>query len=218
MELGGTGMTIAEHVFLRLNASKYIDKVVFAIPDTDTNDRLAEFLEQHQIEFVRGSEDNVLDRFYQCARIYQPEIVVRATCDNPCVDWIQIDGLIEHLPGNDYISSQGAPLGTSAEVFSAKALYEAHDKASADVEKEHVTPYIYKHKDIFKVSKVPYHLNVNKEMFRLTVDAPQDLEVANIIYKTLYDGEPIENESIYQYLLANADVRRINESVEQKGI
>lgn len=218
MELGGTGMTIAEHVFLRLNASKYIDKVVFAIPDTDTNDRLAEFLEQHQIEFVRGSEDNVLDRFYQCARIYQPEIVVRATCDNPCVDWIQIDGLIEHLPGNDYISSQGAPLGTSAEVFSAKALYEAHDKASNDVEKEHVTPYIYKHSDSFKVSKIPYHLNVEKELFRLTVDTQQDFEVVDIVYNALYKGEPIKNETIYQFLLLNENVRRINECIEQKKI
>lgn len=218
MELGGTGMSIAEHVNQRLTASRRIDKVVFAIPETSSNDELANFLDSHGIAYVRGSEDDVLARFYKCAQLYQPEAVVRATCDNPFVDWMQLDDLITHLPGNDYVSSLGAPLGTSAEVFYAAALYRAYASAKTDVEKEHVTPYIYRHSELFKIAKVPYHLNVSKERFRLTVDTELDFEVADQLYHELYHGIPILNSKVYQYLDSHQELREKNINVFQKTI
>ena len=218
MELGNTGKSIAEHVFERLRAANKIDEVVFAIPDTSSNDMLAEYLEKHSIPYFRGDENNVLERFYQVAKHYNPEIIVRATCDNPCVDWKQLDILISGLPGNDYVSSLGAPLGTSAEVFYAHALYDAYEKAGTEVEKEHVTPYIYRHPESFKLAKVVYHLNVDKEKYRLTVDTEQDYKVIDMVYSALYVGQPIANELIYDYLTLHDDVRTINANVEQKRI
>lgn len=218
MELGGTGLSIAEHVNQRLNSSKFIDQVLFAIPDTPSNDLLADFFSVHNISYIRGSENNVLDRFYQAALQYQPEVIVRATCDNPFVDWEQLDALISNLPGYDYVSSLGAPLGTSAEVFYAKALFEAHENAQTEVEQEHVTPYIYRHPEHFKVAKVPYHLNVEKERYRLTVDTELDFEVADTLYKVLYKGEPVKNGDVYDYLEAHPAVREKNIEVVQKTI
>ena len=77
MELGGTGISLLEHTYMRLCATPNIDKVVFAIPDTPSNDKLAYFLKIKEIPFFRGSEDNVLKRFYECAIQYQPEIIVQ---------------------------------------------------------------------------------------------------------------------------------------------
>ena len=97
MELGNSGLSILEHVNMRLNKSLKIDKVVFAIPDTPLNDKLADFLENKKIEYCRGSENDVLGRFYHCAEKYNPELIVRATCDNPCVDWHLADEMIEKI-------------------------------------------------------------------------------------------------------------------------
>ena len=91
MPLGRQGKTIAEHVFERLSCSRHIDQVVFAIPTGERNDELETFLTERHMPCFRGSEDNVLERFIGCIRQYQPEIVVRATSDNPFVDWHQAD-------------------------------------------------------------------------------------------------------------------------------
>lgn len=142
MQLGDSKLSILEHVYQRLSQSRKIDKIVIAIPETPLNDKLAAFLDDKGISYIKGSEDNVLERFYQCAIQYKPQIVVRATSDNPFVDWRQIDNMIDSLGENDYISSENAPLGTSASVFYAEALYAAYENAETDIEKEHVTPYI----------------------------------------------------------------------------
>jgi spore coat polysaccharide biosynthesis protein SpsF len=218
MQLGDSKLSILEHVYQRLSQSRKIDKIVIAIPETPLNDKLAVFLDDKGISYIKGSEDNVLERFYQCAIQYKPQIVVRATSDNPFVDWRQIDNMIDSLGENDYISSENAPLGTSASVFYAEALYAAYENAQTDIEKEHVTPYIYRHPELFKVKKIPYYLNINTSNYRLTVDTEQDFELADKLYRNLYKGHPIENSEVYKFLDANPEMRAINLSVKQKTI
>lgn len=215
MTLGKSGKTIAEHVYERLSLCQHIDKVVFAIPVGKNNDALAIFLEAKGIPCFRGSEENVLERFYDCVNNYEPEVVVRATSDNPFVDWIQADRQIEGLPGFDYVSSEGAPLGTGVEVFYASGLYEAYRQASSDREREHVTPYLYLHPELFKVHKIPYHLPLKND-YRLTVDTDEDLEVAQHVYDALYDGHPINNRQVYQFLDTHPEICQLNKGVEQK--
>lgn len=215
MSLGGK--TIAEHVYERLGQCRLIDKVVFAIPVGSHNDALETFLTEKGIPCFRGSEDHVLKRFYDCVSQYEPEIVVRATSDNPFIDWIQADRQIESLPGYDYVSSKGAPLGTGVEVFYASGLYEAYKQASSDREKEHVTPYLYLHPELFKVNKIPYRLPLKKD-YRLTVDTDEDYEVARQVYDALYDGCPIRNEKVYQFLETHQDICQLNKDIEQKEL
>ena len=197
------GKTIAEHVFERLSLSRHIDKVVFAIPTGERNDELEQFLEERGIPSFRGSEDNVQERFIGCIREYQPEIVVRATSDNP------------GLEDCDYVSSEGAPLGTGVEVFYAEGLEEAYRLAESDREREHVTPYLYTHPERFRVKRVPYHLTLNGS-YRLTVDTDHDYALAQRIYEALYDGKPIANERIYAWLAEHPEVSHLNDDVEQK--
>lgn len=211
MTLGDSGLTILEHVNLRLKQTKYIDKVVFAIPDSSLNDKLAEFMDEKGIEYTRGSEDDVLDRFYQCTKGYNPEIVVRATCDNPFVDWTLCDTLIEKLGEYDYIGCKDTPLGTSLEVFTMESLEKAYQFATTEPEKEHVTPYI-----IQKMNStfIPF----NGLRYRLTVDEENDLKLTNILYNELYHGQPIPNTDIYHYLSNHPEVAMINQKVHQKQL
>lgn len=215
MPLGMGGKTIAEHVYERLALSRHIGRVVFAIPTGARNDELEQFLKERGIPSFRGSEDNVQERFIGCIRQYRPEVVVRATSDNPFVDWLQADRQIEGLTDCDYVSSEGAPLGTGVEVFYAEGLEEAYRLAECDREREHVTPYLYTHPERFRVKRVPYHLP-QVGHYRLTVDTDHDYALAQRIYDALYDGAPIANERIYAWLAAHPDVSHLNDDVEQK--
>ena len=211
MKLGDTDLSILEHIYQRLKMSKYIDKIVFAIPDSQMNNPLAEFLESKGISFTRGSEDNVLERFYMSAVHYNPTIVVRATCDNPFVDWNLGDTLIEHLGDNDYVGCKDTPLGTSLEVFTMTSLKKAHQLASTEPEFEHVTPYI-----IQKMNSK--YISYNGLTYRLTVDEERDLYVADTLYKELYKGEPIPNSVVYEYLATHKELADYNQKVHQKTL
>lgn len=211
LELGDSRMTILEHVNARLSKSKFIDQVVFAIPESSPNDKLADFLDQKRIAYYRGSEDDVLDRFYKCAIQYHPQFVVRATCDNPFVDWILGDYLIENLGTYDYVCSKDTPLGTSLEVFTMASLEEAYQYAKSATDHEHVTPYIIQN------MKSKY-FTYNGLSFRLTVDEERDFYVANKLYKELYKGEPIPNSAVYDYLAKHQDLADSNSEVHQKQL
>ena len=211
MKLGNSNLSILEHVYERLNQSKYIDKVIFAIPDTQNNNRLAVYMDERGIDYTRGSEDNVLDRFYNCAIRFNPSVIVRATCDNPFVDWELGDVLIEQLGDNDYIGCKDTPLGTSLEVFKKEALSKARFAANSETEKEHVTPYIIHNMKSFFI---PY----NGLTYRLTVDEEKDFFVADMLYKELYRGKPISNIDVYKYLGSHADLANYNQEVHQKQL
>ena len=215
MPLGKAGKTIAEHVYERLSRSEKIDKVVFAIPTGERNDELEQFLSARGIPCFRGSEDNVQERFIGCIRQYQPEVVVRATSDNPFVDWQQADLQIEALSCCDYVTTKGAPLGTGVEVFYAEGLEEACRKVTSDREREHVTPYLYTHPERFQVKHIPYRLSLEGD-YRLTVDTDDDYQLAQHVYDALYDGTPIANERVYEWLAVHPEVSCLNAAVEQK--
>lgn len=211
MTLGESELSILEHVNQRLNMSKHIDKVVFAIPDSAMNDPLAEFMDNKGIPYTRGSEDDVLDRFYQCAKKYEPQFVVRATCDNPLVDWKLCDQLIENLGDNDYIGATGAPLGTGVEVFKMSALCEAYENASTEPQHEHVTPYMYQN---LKWTR----MNFSGLDYRLTVDEERDFYVMNELYSKLYKGSPIPNTEVYDYFSSHPELASYNQEVYQKKL
>lgn len=213
MELGDSKLSILEHVNIRLNKAAKIDKVVFAIPDTSLNDKLADFLEKKKIEYYRGSEDDVLGRFYHCAKKYNPNLIVRATCDNPCIDWHLTDGMIANLGHADYMYCKETPLGTSVEIFTKNALTEAYHQAKALEEREHVCPYITRNAK-FVCIQYPY----NKLSYRLTVDEEADFVLINEIYKQLYKDTPIENQKIYDYLKNHLELGEINGKIVQKVI
>ena len=174
-------------------------------------------MDDKKIPFFRGDEDNVLERFYKCAKHFGPQIIVRATCDNPCVDYEEAERLIKSLEGYDYAVTTNAPLGTAVEVFLSEALYKAYCEAKSDVEKEHVTPYIYRNENLFRVLHLPYS-NIPSLKLRLTVDTEQDMSLMNKIFSTLYHGSVFPNKDIYDYLNSNPHLLEINAEVQQKTI
>jgi spore coat polysaccharide biosynthesis protein SpsF len=212
MKLGNSGKSILEHTYERLCQSHYIDKVVFAIPDNSVNDKLEDYLKSVSIPYERGSENDVLDRFYHAAIKYNPDIVVRATCDNPLVDWTLTDRMIEALADCDYVHCTHTPLGTSSEVFYMKGLSEAYHHAKEEYEHEHVTPYLYTHPQLFRCLDLPNE----GPSYRLTVDEENDFELMNTLYLQLYKGSPILNKEAYTYLENHPELASLNITIHQK--
>jgi spore coat polysaccharide biosynthesis protein SpsF (cytidylyltransferase family) len=179
------------HIIERLKYSKKISEIILAIPDNKQNDILEKFAKQNGIKYYRGSEENVLSRYYETAKKFKCDIVVRITSDCPLIDPFVVDNIINKQIEKkfDYTSNtikRTFPKGLDTEVFGFKILEMAFNQAEGKYEKEHVTPYIYEHPEFFRLQSVEAEEIIRHPEFRLTVDVKNDLELIREIYKVLY--------------------------------
>ena len=173
------GKPLIEILLHRLSRSEKIDKIILATSKNSKNDRLIEVVEKLGVEFFRGSEDDVLDRFFHAAREHQPKTVVRLTGDCPLIDPQLVDDVIELYQQNavDYTSNTEPPTypdGLDTEVFSFAALEAAHRQAEKTFEREHVTPFI---RTSGQFQRLSYANGIDYSGERWTVDAAEDFEV-----------------------------------------
>jgi len=179
------------HQIERLHHSKLIDKVVVATSVDDSDDPIEQMCLDNNIEVFRGNLDNVLDRFYQCAKLYGPKYIVRLTGDCPLTDWEVIDEMIDYfLEGDfDYVATSiKFPDGLDAEIITMEALIETKRKATLPSEIEHVTQYIVNRPEEFN-NKI-FELSQDLSHFRWTVDEPEDFILVEKIYQALYIENP----------------------------
>jgi glutamate-1-semialdehyde 2,1-aminomutase len=177
----------------RLKRSQRIDKLMLATSAAHEDSPLAALAEAEGIACFRGDLDDVLDRFYQAARPYHPEHVVRLTGDSPLADPELIDDIIRtHLEeGNDYTTNAVEPTfpdGLDAEVFRFACLEQAWREAKLPSQREHVTPFINRQPARFRISH--YQRQPDLSALRWTVDEPADYELVKIIYGELYPRNP----------------------------
>lgn len=177
----------------RVQRSRLIEKLVVATSIDSSDDALVDILSQTGVAHFRGSLDNVLERFYQAAKPYQPEHVVRLTGDCPLADPMLIDAAINaHLgDGADYTSTALNPTypdGLDVEVIRFHALERAWREAGLPSEREHVTSYIYHHPELFRLKSVEQAENMST--LRWTVDEPADFAFVERVYGELYPVNP----------------------------
>lgn len=169
----------------RLSYSKLKDLIIVAIPKNKRNINLESALKKNKFIVFKGDEHNVLKRYYDAAKKYKVDIVIRITADCPFSDPTLIDKLITLLIDKnfDYVSNTLKPTypdGLDTEVFTFKVLKEAHTKAKNKYDKEHVTPYIKRNKRIKKFN-LRYKTDLSK--LRLTVDEKKDTELVEFTFK-----------------------------------
>ena len=213
---GKTLMKVGEDTLLgyelkRVSLAKKIDYIVVATTTNKEDDAVEGLCRELKVDCFRGSEDDVLDRFYQCSLKY-PDYgtIVRLTGDCPLIDPVVIDRVISFFLTEDYdytsnVLIETFPDGLDVEVFTREALAEAAHEAKLLSEREHVTLYL-RNQPKFKKGNLASTPNLSN--FRLTVDEPADLEVvrflaANLPYDTGY-------KKIVEYLEASPEVREKN--------
>ncbi|MBI9074769.1 MAG: aminotransferase class III-fold pyridoxal phosphate-dependent enzyme [Desulfatibacillum sp.] len=189
-DIGGRPMLM--HVVDRLQRATLVNKVMVATSQESGDDPLAALCIKQGIACYRGSETDVLDRFYKAARQYKARAVVRVTGDCPCLDPGVVDRVVEAFQksGCDYAANilvYTYPDGLDVEVFSMQALETAWKMARLPADREHVTPYMRTSEAFSRVNVENEHKLPFKEL-RLTVDEPKDLEFVRELYVRLGDS------------------------------
>jgi spore coat polysaccharide biosynthesis protein SpsF len=198
----------------RVRRAETLDGLLVATSTDPSDDALAELCELVGVPCYRGSLDDVLDRFVRAARAYGADHVVRLTGDCPLADPGLVDDLVRyHLGGGlDYSSNcmqPSFPDGLDIEAMRVSALTRAGREANAGAEREHVTQYIVKHPEFFKIGG-----QINSEdlsALRWTVDEPADFEFVRMVYAALYPVNPAFSwRDVLAYVRDNPDVAELN--------
>jgi glutamate-1-semialdehyde 2,1-aminomutase len=193
-----------------------IANVVAVLTTVDSSDDLTyEESEKIGVQCFRGSENDVLARYFNAAEELNADVIVRITADCPFIDSQLIDSAIRFLLINDgdYYCNQDPnvyPDGMDVDVFTMEMLKKTHDQAKTKYDREHVTPYMKRVcKPIGKVHSVE-----NQAHLRITLDEPEDLAVARIIYSNFSDPTAVTFKEIINFLLENQEVRELNSHIQ----
>jgi len=180
------GFTLVELLLARLVRSKKINKIVVAIPKNKKNKKLFEHLKSLCVDTYRGSENNVLKRYYEAARENKIKTVIRITCDCPLLHSHQLDKIVQFFlkSNTDYVSNikpATAPQGFSVEIFKFSALENSFINAKKKYQKEHVNYYIHENQKFSRSNFVSKNLNFSSKNF--SVDTKKDFKLVSSVFK-----------------------------------
>lgn len=186
MMLSLHGIPIIQWVIRRVQKSKLLDDLIVAIPVTEDNDLLEKYLKELNVEVYRGSEGNVLERFYESAKLKEPLNVVRICADNPLIDGLEIDNLIDFFEKNqcdyayNHIPKENLyPDGLGAEIVKFTTLEHLYEVVETQHHKEHSLSYITENSDKFDIKTFdPLDKELHNPQLRFDIDSFED-------YKTL---------------------------------
>jgi spore coat polysaccharide biosynthesis protein SpsF len=218
------GRPLLDFLIQRLKRVSLADGIVIATTKNPADGKIVNFCLGQEIFCFTGSEHDVLDRYYQAATKFKADIIVRVTSDCPLIDPLLIDKLIsfylELQPNCDYLSNtivRSFPRGMDVEVFSYRSLELAAEQAVLPEEREHVTPFIYRHPELFKIHSYIHPEDNSK--YRWTVDCPEDLVLITKILENIYPERPeFTLQDLLSLLEEHPDWSKINAHIDQKRL
>jgi len=213
MDLGGK--TVLERVISRVRAAKLVDEVVVATTLDRKDLPIVAWCATNGIRVFCGSEDDVLDRFYQAARLIQPEVLLRITADCPLIDPEIIDQVVSlrHKDNLDYannVEHETFPDGLDVEVMKWEALERAWKEATLGSEREHVTPYIRNHPEFFRLEVLDHEPSLAG--MRWTLDRSEDFQFLKQVIAELGD-ETCTLKAVLRLLQKKPELCKINGSI-----
>lgn len=210
------GKTILENVVERVRRAKKIEQVVVATSESNSDDIIADLCINKNILVYRGDLDDVLNRFYNTAKKFNEPSICRITGDCPLIDPGLIDKVAEifEIGSYDYVSTgrikSTFPDGLDTEIFTFEALTKAYKEAKLLSEREHVTPYIWKNPDVFKIYTLENE--TDQSLYRLTVDEAEDYQLMKLIYEKVGD---LSSENVVKFLEKNTEIKSINNEIKR---
>ena len=214
------GETMLARLLERLRRVKKANAVVIATTTNSSDDVIALWAQAHDVTCHRGSELDVLARYAEAAREAAADVVVRVTSDCPLLDPVLVDQAITafEVGDCDYVSNMLPPTwpyGMAVEVFSIATLIQAHREAIQDAEREHVTPFIYWHPERYRLKNLTSPENLSHH--RWTVDTPEDYQLVQLIFDSLYRIHPeFALADVLSVMQTHPDWMRINQHIAQK--
>jgi len=208
------------HVVQRTRAAKTLHEVIVATTTEPADDAIAAFCREHKAICFRGSEKDVLDRYYQAAREHDVQNIVRITSDCPLIDPEVVDKTVRAFWDEqpDYASNtlvRTYPRGLDTEVVTFRALELAWREARQSYQRAHVTPFLYENPGRFRIVPVTGDHDFSDD--RWTVDTPEDLELVRAIYAR-FAGKEFLHRDILRLMEREPQLREINRSIAQKAL
>jgi len=188
------GRPMLELQIERVRSCQTIDRVVIVTSTALDDQQIVDLCQRINVDFFCGNLENVLNRFYQAAKKFKPDHIVRLTGDCPLIDAKVIDNMVRlYLEKKcDYGTNCMPPTypdGLDAEIFTFKALKEAYSEVFLPSHLEHISLFFEEQPERFKIANLSNHIDLSG--LRWTVDEPQDFEFVKIIFKTLYPVKPL---------------------------
>jgi spore coat polysaccharide biosynthesis protein SpsF len=221
------GRTVLSHVISRVKACSLVDEVVVATTTADVDDVIAAEAENCGAFSFRGSEQDVLERYYLAAKQRATDTVIRITSDCPLYDSEVLCAMLKQFTDDragkasiDYLSNtivRTFPRGLDTEIFTFKALETSYLNATMPAHREHVTPYIYQNPDMFNLQK--YVNDIDYSKYRWTLDTEEDFQLIQEIYNTLYEENGgFTTQEVLKLMETRPELFEINANVEQKKL
>jgi len=196
------GKTILEHLIERLKKAKLVEKIVIAVPETEEDKQLEEVAKKYGVDFFQGSEEDVLERYVECAKEFGIDTIARVCADSPLVSGKYLDETIKahNESKNDYTSPEKQlPEGTWAEVVSLQALEKTQAETSEQKYKEHVTLFARTHPEKFRVGEISGSEKLYRQGIKLSIDTESDLKLVKAIVEEIgKDVSEIEIKEIVE--------------------
>lgn len=206
--------SVLEHVVERLKRCRQISEVVVLTTISKSDLKIVDFCSSKGIRVYCGSENDVLDRYYQAAKLFDAEQIVRITADCPLIDPEVTDLTIEkHFDtDSDYTYNDNYPDGLDVEVIKFSVLKTAWQKAKLVSEREHVTSFIRNYQDQFKINYIKYQRNLLSK--RWTLDEKDDYLFLEKIFDNVYSlKSDFTMDDVLVYLEENPEVEKINNHI-----
>ncbi len=218
------GKPMLAHIVERLRLAQGVNEVIVATSDQVADEQIVSFCSQSGIACFTGSESNVLDRFYRAALHYQGDAVIRITADCPLVDPAMISQLITLYQSGEYdhvsvATGAGAlfmdggrfPDGYDAECIRFTALHEAWRDATLPGDREHVTPYLWRQPEKFRLQVLKSATDYSS--LRLTVDNEEDFQLIEHIYQALYqEHQAFLLSDVVEFLTTHPELSHMNQA------
>ena len=219
------GQPMLARVVERARRASTVDSVAVATTVDPGDLAVARLCLERGYPCMRGHPSDVLDRFYQAARQLEAEVVVRLTGDCPLIDPEVVDTTVRafleadpplDLAANRLAEGRTVPIGLDTEVCSFQALETAWKEAEDPYEREHVMPFLYEHRDRFRVLLVKQEQDYGH--MRWTVDTAEDLELARRIYAHFGGRDDFSWLEVLALFESDPSLAAINAQVQHRGI
>jgi spore coat polysaccharide biosynthesis protein SpsF len=218
-DLGGA--TVLGRVLNRLGRSRLIQDLLVATTTEPADNAIVEHCERTGQKVFRGSDRDVLDRYYRAAKYSDAEVVVRITSDCPVIDPQVADATIRAFLDRraDYVSNTRVrtyPRGLDTEVMTVQVLERAWRESSNPHQREHVTPYIYENPGDFKLHGIENDADCSQH--RWTLDTPEDLQLLRVIYARFGGRDDFGWREILELVEGDPSLADINRRIAQKAV
>lgn len=213
-------MDVLTYVIARCTKIKGVSEVIVATSTLPQDDAVEKWCAKNNIVCFRGSENDVLDRFVQCAKAYEPDYIMRITSDCPFIDYEMASDMVELMEQHrkDIVLLDGQlPRGLAVELISYESLLLINKEGLEERHREHVTYYAYEFSEQFESINYTVPSNRNEPHLRITLDTEEDYALC-LAMAEHFRNPLVSSVEVIDYLLNNPEVTALNAHIEQKPV